>query len=390
MDWEKLAYKLGKQAEDQYDRFKLSFRHRMGWAGPVQICPYITYCTQDTLFIKGRVLEDKNLNVLESDSGLRNLLKMYRRFNSNEIPGAKLRFRFNGTSSELVSDGDGYFQSSISLGDQLPSEELWHHPILELLEAPVPFTKPLMIRCEVMTPPLTAQFGIISDIDDTVLTTHATNIWKMTYMTFMKNAYSRLPFEGVASLLHALQQGISGANYNPLFYVSSSPWNLYDLLIDFFRINKIPKGPLLLRDLGFSEDKLFAHDHREHKLDSIRKVMKAYPHLPFVLVGDSGQQDPEIYAEVIKEFRGRVLAVYIRDVSVDVRDAEVHAISKAAAGEKIDLVLVKDSYALAAHAASKGLISEASLQLLMAEQGSKKGVNALERDLDNEIADSGK
>ena len=90
------------------------------------------------------------------------------------------------------------------------------------------------------------RFGIISDIDDTVIRTDATSLLGTFRSTMLANARTRLPFPGVAALYRALH----GAGTNPLFYVSSSPWNIYDMLSDVLAIRGIPAGPLLLRNWG--------------------------------------------------------------------------------------------------------------------------------------------
>jgi phosphatidate phosphatase APP1 len=368
MAWKDLIYTIGNKSETHLDKLRIKFRQRMGWHTNVQICPFMTYGSHERIYIKGRVMVNRGVDLGKDDSLWENVVNMYKRFNSLEIAGAKIKVQFNNTLAEVVSDEDGYFEIDIPLNGMLPFEELWHHPVLELLEAPVDFPKPLMNRGVVMTPPSTAQYGVISDIDDTILTTHAQSLLKSAYMTFLNNAYSRLPFEGVAAFYESLQKGISGGNYNPIFYVSSSPWNLYDLLVDFMDINKIPKGPIFLKDYGFTHKKVFSESHEIHKPKAIRNVLNAYPNLPFILVGDSGQKDPEVYAEIIKEFPGRILTAYIRDVTLDERDIQVKKISEGLAGSKVEMVLVENSYTAAKHAADKGYIDPLSLPLIKAEK----------------------
>src|SRR5690606_1975618 len=79
---------------------------------------------------------------------------------------------------------------------------------------------------------------------------------------------------------------------------------------------------LLLRDWGISERGLLPRRHGDHKLGAIRQILECYPALPFILIGDSGQQDPEIYCDVVRQYRGRILAVYIRSVTDDPGRAE--------------------------------------------------------------------
>ncbi len=85
-------------------------------------------------------------------------------------------------------------------------------------------------------------------------------------------------------------------------------------------------------------------------------MLGLHPHLPFVLIGDSGQHDPEIYAEVVSSHPGRILAVYIRDVRLDPGDRRVEAVAEDWAHE-VPFVLVADSAALARHAAGLGLVA---------------------------------
>lgn len=367
-DWKQLFYKLGNSSEHYFDGLKLRLRERLGLDMDLHILTYMTYANAEELYLRGRVLLNKNIEVSDRDSLWKNLQNTYKRLSSVEVAGATLRLSFSDTEHEFSSDEDGYFEFPLRLNTPLPAQELWHHPLIELLDAPVAFQKPIQARAEVMTPPSTAKFGVISDIDDTVLTTHAQSLLKSAYMTFMNNAYSRLPFEGVAAFYQALQKGVSGAEENPVFYVSSSPWNLYDLLVDFLEINKIPKGPLFLKDYGFTHNKLFSESHGVHKPRQIRNILKAYPHLNFILIGDSGQHDPEIYAEVIKEFPGRILAAYIRDVSLDERDLEVKQISEGILSHDVEMVLAENSFSAAEHAAAKGFINAAMLPLIQAEK----------------------
>jgi phosphatidate phosphatase APP1 len=221
----------------------------------------------------------------------------------------------------------------------------------------------------VMTPTIGSLFGVITDVDDTILKTDATSLIKMARLTFFNNARTRLPFEGVAAFYRALQSGPDSSLFNPIFYVSSSPWNLYDLLVDFCIVQGIPKGPFLLRDLGISQDQFFTSSHLQHKLEQIRLILNTCEHLPFILIGDSGQHDPEIYLEVIKEFPGRIRAVYIRDVSVKaLRDASVNAIAAEAKALGVDMLLVPDTVAAAKHAAVHGFIDPEILPDIRAEK----------------------
>jgi phosphatidate phosphatase APP1 len=192
-----------------------------------------------------------------------------------------------------------------------------------------------------------AHFGVISDIDDTVVKTGATELLTMARTMFFGNARTRLPFEGVQELYQALVAGDTGARNNPLFYVSSSPWNLYELLVEFLELQKIPLGPLMLRDWGITGDELVPASHAGHKRKAIDRILSTYASLPFLLIGDSGQEDPEIYASVMRDFPGRIFGAYIRSAHPDPKRAEgVRALAAELGKTGGVLVLADDSTAM--------------------------------------------
>src|SRR3954469_5695882 len=131
------------------------------------------------------------------------------------------------------------------------------------------------------------------------------------------NALTRLPFPGVAAFYRALENGHDGKRANPIYYVSSSPWNIYDVIADFMDIQKIPIGSIHLRDWDIDLDALTSHRLRNHKEPIIREILDLHPALPFILIGDDSQHDPEIYRAILDEYPGRILAIYIRNVRTD-------------------------------------------------------------------------
>lgn len=355
--------------EDRWDELRLQFSRKLGWNDPVQVVPFRTYGTVHAMYVKGRVLEDKKIAAAgEKDTVWNNLLNMYKRFESDEVPGAKLVVKLPGDPHEVLSDKEGYFVSRFRPKVPVISEDLWHEVEIELLN---PASSKAV--AEVMIPPLDAEYGIISDIDDTIVHTNATSLLAMSRITFLNNARTRLPFAGVAEFYKSLQLGRNGKRNNPFFYVSSSPWNLYDLLKDFLDLNKIPAGPLLLRDFGFDHEKEDS-DHHGHKLKEIRQILEAYPALNFVLIGDSGQEDPVIYREVVKQYPGRIIAIYIRDVQLPERKKIAIDVSTSLEEHKVEMVIVENTVAAAEHAAKVGLIYSEEIPTIEVEKKKDEGV----------------
>jgi phosphatidate phosphatase APP1 len=197
----------------------------------------------------------------------------------------------------------------------------------------------------------------------------------MARTVFLSNARTRLPFPGVAAFLRALYMGPQGSNHDPLFYVSSSPWNLYDLLSDFFNLQGIPDGPVLfLRDWGLTHDEMFPIHNRDYKLRTIRKIISLYDHLPYILIGDSGQEDPEIYTQIASEYPHRVLAVYVRNVSRDLaRPKAIQALAERVVQSGSTLILADNTLALAKHAAEQGWIHPRTLEEIQTEKKVDEG-----------------
>jgi phosphatidate phosphatase APP1 len=183
---------------------------------------------------------------------------------------------------------------------------------------------------------------------------------EMLKTTFAKNAHTRTPFPGVSAFYKALQKGTDGIESNPFFYVSSSPWNLFDFLQELLQIHHIPKGPLMLRDIGLSRTQLIAGSHSEHKLEQIRHILATYSQLPFMLIGDSGQEDPSIYLQIVQEFPGRILMIFIRDVHVS-KHATVDKVRQELKELGVKMLLVKNTIEASHYALAEGWVLEEDL-----------------------------
>ncbi|HEU4853031.1 MAG TPA: phosphatase domain-containing protein [Telluria sp.] len=347
-----LAETAGKLALQAFKRVGRS----LGQGKPLMIVPYAGFGNAERLLVRGRVLEtEKFRSQTATDSRWSNLLELYKRLESDEVGGAKVVARFQGAEHRTVSDDGGYFSFEIALATPLEASG-WITVELELEE---PGAGPVAATAEVLVPPPGARYGVISDIDDTVLWSNVTNKLNMLRMLARSNAHTRKPFKGVAALYRAFHAGASGTERNPIFYVSSSPWHLYGTLTEFFQLQGIPKGPLLLRELGVRE--VFGEGrHHTHKLDKIETIMRFYPGMQFILVGDSGERDPEIYSEVVRRHPTAVRAIYIRNVNPD--PSRIDAIDKLVEEVRAtgtQLILTADSVAAATHAAGEGLIDVA-------------------------------
>lgn len=343
-------------------------RRRLRRRGQPRIVAYHGHGTERVLHLRGRVLENLPLGtVAAEDRPMRNLANTLRRAFPTPVPHALVRIQAAGTEWEHKADDEGFFSVELQLPDPLDDPPRWYPVELELL-APPP-ASPVLTMAEVLIPPASARLAVISDIDDTVVRTDVTNWLRMARTVLLTNAHSRLPFTHVDSLYRALRGGPSGEEHNPIFYVSSSPWNFHDLLEQFMDLHGVPRGPLFLRDWDISARRLFGLvDHGSHKLSLIRALLDTHADLPFVLIGDSGQQDPEIYREVVREYPGRISAIYIRDVTTEQRDLEVRAVAEEVREMGSWMLPVAETAEAARDAAARGLISKEALREMVEEE----------------------
>lgn len=360
--WITAIARLAAAVEGGVDTIRYGLRPRFGGAKGVRIVPYRGFGTAKELHVRGRVLRNPPLPPAAVDDSIwDNAIATYRRLESDEVPGARVRARYGTAVDEAAADQEGFFECVLRPRDLVAQVDPWHEVALELVH-PAPVDASSSATAHVLVPSLSASFGIISDVDDTVIQTGATNLLRMARAVFLGNAHTRLPFEGVAAFYEALQRGPLGQSSNPIFYVSSGPWNLYDLLLQFFALHKIPVGPLTLRDWGITARELVPTSHGPHKLAAIRKILATYPELPFILIGDSGQEDPEIYASVMHEMPGRIRAAYIRNVTeTGPRADAIQALATELEASGATLILTDQTIVAAQHAADEGWIDPAAL-----------------------------
>lgn len=323
----------------------------------IHLVPYRGFGGPSVFYLQGRVLRGGVLPPAQAGASLwQNLRDTWRRVESDEVRGVRVRASFADQNWVTESDAEGYFDFELALATPAPPGEIWR--TVELHGQIPGGAEAGPVTAQVLTPPAAAEYGVISDVDDTILETGANNpvlvAWRMTF----GNAQTRRTFPGVPQLYTALQGGSTGSAGNPIFYVSSSPWNLYDFICQFLDYQQIPAGPVFLRDYG---PNLVAQARsHEHKLAPIRRILDTYPALPFVLLGDSGQQDPELYLRVILDYPGRIHAIYIRDVSATRRDRLVDELAAAARATGVAMQRVADAGTAAESAAALGLIPAAA------------------------------
>lgn len=284
--------RIASRFERAFDSLKAPTPH-----DTLRIDAYLGYATPTELILRGRVLSH-SLDAAQPDTDDNptlwdNFRAMAALFRSKEIENVQIEAR----GLETRTDEEGYFTLALPRDNQAPG---WAEIVISGEQG-------LSDRLPVLIPETEAEFGIISDIDDTVLKTDAWSLRRNLWNSMTGNARSRLIFPDAVALLDQLH-----AKINPIFYVSSSPWNLHSFLLEVFRRAELVTGPLFLRDLGISETQFITGTHGDHKGAAIDTILAANPTLSFILIGDTGQHDPHVYADAIIRHPGRIQKVILR------------------------------------------------------------------------------
>jgi len=289
-------------------RLKRRVKQRLGLLEPLRLAVYGGYAGERGGIVWGRALEDDPPEAPSSaDTLFDNLRRSWRQLHSDEVPGLAVRVQLASYSTSVMTDDEGYFATEFAF--TAPLSPGWSVARARTLEASPPLGPCASGAGDVLVPAAGVRFGVISDIDDTILQSHVRNRLKQAYVALLGNAVTRLSFAGTRDLYLGLVRGGNGA---PCFYVSRSAWNIHATLEHFIAHQGLPKGPLILRDVGLFND----HEKRRgHKRREIERIFATYPELAFVLVGDSAQADATIYLDLAQAHPGRVKAILVRDVT---------------------------------------------------------------------------
>ncbi|MBO0933499.1 App1 family protein [Fibrella aquatilis] len=324
----------------------------MRLTGQPAVKVYRGFGTPTQLTIQGHVLALSPLPQRHYQQRLwTNMVDMLRLFMVR--PMAQVEVRLQGTNVMATTDVDGFFRF-----DWQPAAPLlpgWHPVQVDLIrgsakEAVVTGTGDVYV-------PYATQYGFISDIDDTFLISHSATKLKRLRVLLFRNAHGRMPFDGVVRHYQALSlAGTNADQPNPFFYVSSSEWNLYDYLSAFLQKHQLPVGVLMLSQLKrFSQLRQTGQNKHLTKLDRIARILAAYPHHRFVLLGDDTQADPHIYASVVKHHATQIRCVYLRQVG-PAKKAEVLATIAPIEAAGIPCCYFKHSAEAMQHSSTIGLI----------------------------------
>ena len=273
---------------------------------------YRGYANEEELIVMGHVFEPTNkANYDFQKKNFKNAKSIIALFQLKTIENNDVYLEINNQTIHTKTLDDGYFKFCIPLKDSINFGWIKYKVFINYNDKKIEESSTYMR-------PTTGKYGFISDIDDTFLISHTRNPLKKLYILLFKNINSRKVFEDVVPHYQALEFAgrDNQATANAFFYVSSSEWNLYDLITQFTAIHKLPKAVLLLKEIKTSLTQLFltGRGNHNHKFEKVKHILEFYPNYTYVLLGDDTQQDPHLYENICKIFPLHIKAVYIRQV----------------------------------------------------------------------------
>jgi phosphatidate phosphatase APP1 len=281
--------------EDAVHRIVERRLRQRGW--DVTVVPYTGYGTPGWVRVMARVV----LGRPDPHPGRPpKQVRGWRSFATLPAKHTCVRIEAGGRQQEVHTDRSGFIDVVVE-ADLTPG---WQTVRLAATEG-----EPVEAPVRVVDPAV--RVGIVSDIDDTVMVTALPRPLLAAWNTFVLDEHARMAVPGMAVLYERLVTAHPGA---PVLYLSTGAWNVAPTLTRFLSRHLYPAGPLLLTDWGPTHDRWF-RSGQEHKRATLARLAKEFPDVRWLLIGDDGQHDQQIYAEFAAAHPDNVAAVAIRRLS---------------------------------------------------------------------------
>lgn len=279
----------------------------MAHAEKTNIVLYPGYGTTQHFMLEGRIIEAR-LDPDESrdDSSLTNLKRTARRLINDEQAKLKVRVKLGSHVWQTKSDREGYFRIEAAAPRLIPG---WY-----TIEAE---SGSIRAQGKVLLAPPENSLALISDLDDTILISNVTNKSQLLSNTLLKNYAQRAAVSGAAEYYAQLARRNARPEAAPIFYLSASPRQLHTGIQTFLDRNGFPPGVLITKKVTNDASGEPLLDQVRYKTAHIEQLLAEFPQMRFMLIGDDGEQDPEIYHDIHTRFPARIIDVFIRHVSPD-------------------------------------------------------------------------
>jgi phosphatidate phosphatase APP1 len=284
--------------EDAFHAFRARRARKRGLIPTV--VPFSGYGGDGWIRVLGRVLLVRPLRADAAEKPRPRNVRGWRSFTSVPAGVVSVTVTAGGEEYHVTADRGGVIDTRLDL--RLPAG--WNEITMQTEGSGV-------VRAPVYVVDAKTGFGILSDIDDTVMVTALPRPLLAAWNTFVLDEHARTPVAGMAVLYERLVREHTGS---PVIYLSTGAWNVAPTLTRFLSRNLYPSGALLLTDWGPTHDRLF-RSGRQHKRENLERLATEFPTMKWLLIGDDGQHDEELYGEFAASHPQNVAAVCIRQLS---------------------------------------------------------------------------
>ncbi|MDO4916723.1 MAG: DUF2183 domain-containing protein [Rothia sp. (in: high G+C Gram-positive bacteria)] len=246
-------------------------------------------------------LFEKAFNTLDGLQNSQETIRGWRSFTAIAISYAPITITINNQQFKVKADRGGVLDVRIKINLEPGTHEvLMHTP------------GSLIAKTTVYVIPPDQKIGVVSDIDDTVMVTALPRPVLAAWNSFVLNEHARTPTPGMAVLMDRIHLEYPEA---PFMYLSTGAWNIAPTLKRFLTRNAYPKGTFLLTDWGPTTDRWF-RSGSAHKVNSLKRLAEEFPHMQWILIGDDGQRDPDVYNGFAVRYPQNVAAILIRNLTL--------------------------------------------------------------------------
>lgn len=292
------------RVEDRVRHIRVASVRRRGYQTIAE--PYTGYGTTRWVRVLARVQmvppPARRLRVLPRRRSKERIVRGWRSFTRISAGNVPTTVIIDGTRHRVVADRGGVID--VNLPASLTPG--WHEVQFESFDGHITVAPVFVIADD-------QQLGLVSDIDDTVMVTALPRPFLAAWNTFVLDEHARTPTPGMNVFYERTLQTI-GYQSAPVIYLSTGPWNVAPTLARFLGRNLYPAGTLLLTDWGPTPERLF-RSGTDHKVRNLERLAREFPHMKWLLVGDDGQHDEEIYGRFADVHPENVLAIAIRQLS---------------------------------------------------------------------------
>jgi len=269
-----------------------------GWTE--RVITYPGYGIEDSARILGRIVLAPRWSDTQIGKAAEEFLR--RRGWRNFVTAATVHSRYT------IEFGDVTVSGSTDRGGYIDHRLRGHGCPVGWQTATITLGSGLEFGASVQIVPNDETFGVVSDLDDTVISTMLPRPLIAAWNSFFRTEAARQAVPGMAALYRQL---LAKHPHAPLVYLSTGAWNTQGFLRRFLKRHGFPDGSMLMTDWGPTNTGWF-RSGLEHKRASLLQLSIDFPQVRWILVGDDGQHDPEIYGDFAEAHPDRVRAVLIR------------------------------------------------------------------------------